>query len=449
MARRIIISIQRICIQQCSKMSRGRLMRKRPTPTTLMRRKDYEWLSDEQFAALCGANMPRIDRVGNETELWAHWFSAHGRDFDEFVGERFHACPLDTAQEARLYKLVASLHAKHGHSQRPPFAKYPSLTNHYVDKLVDWAREQGHTGDGVEWEVTEKLHGCNVSFVTDGVQVWPARRSDYLAYDEKFHTVWAYVKAYWRRLVRLHTAREGHTVVYGEFIGGGAFYGEGAKMTHKPVQRDVLYAPDHRFVAFDVRRDGEMLDTDEARAVCRKAGVPFATALCRGTYEQCWAYSQQHYADESGYPAEAGLKPPAVPSNVREGHVLRPVRFTRTPGGDALVIKHKNDLFMERSRTKKPRLAAGRSDDYKRLLALYLGAVTKARFDSVQSKRPERDIKKALAALAADVFEEVAREDGAAASLDVLSAKERAALSRAVTSACGRNCAKWCREGDP
>lgn len=73
---------------------------------------------------------------------------------------------------------------------RPPFAKYPSLTNYYVEKLLEWARENGHTDDGVEWEVTEKLHGCNVSFCTDGAQVWPARRSAYLAGDEKFHTVW-------------------------------------------------------------------------------------------------------------------------------------------------------------------------------------------------------------------------------------------------------------------
>ena len=404
----------------------------------------HVWLSDEQFNALCGAR--------DEHALWARWHSAYSRDFDLFVTTALRDCPLDKAGEARLYELLVGLNATYGTSARPPFAKYPSLTNHYVGKLLDWVRDSGHADGGVQWVVFEKLHGCNVSFCTDGVEVWPARRSAYLAYDEKFHTVWAYVRAHKHALLALHaTAGQGHTTVYGEFIGGGAYRGEGVKMTHRPIQREVLYAPDHRFVAFDVRRgDDTMLDVDDARAVCERAGVPFVAELCRGTYAECWAYSQQHYADASPYPASVGLEPPAVASNIREGHVLRPLRFTRTPGGEALVIKHKNDLFKERVATKKPRVVAERSADYTRLLPLYLGAVTKARFLNVQSKQSEafgaRDIRRAIAALAADVFEEVAREDGEAASLDVLDDKERAALEKAVKSACGRNCAKWCRE---
>lgn len=109
-----------------------------------------------------------------------------------------------------------------------------------------------------------------------------------------------------------------------------------------------------------------------------------------------------------------------------------------------MLIKHKNERFAERAAGSR-RPPAKRSDEYARLLQAHLGAVTRARFDNVQSKRAapfgRGDVREALQALADDVFEEVAREDPA--DLGVLDDKERAALVKVVRSTCGKKCAQW------
>lgn len=298
---------------------------------------------------------------------------------------------------------------------RPTFRRYPSLLKPHPKFLRAILAQVGET----TCEATEKYHGCNVAYYTDGVDVWSARRSDFLAEDESFFGVRAWAADNHERILACHTGT-GHTVVYGEFYG-------------KNIQKHLDYGPDYKFVAFDIALlDGDartFLSTTSARLLAESVGIPFVEAHFTGTFAECLDWSGRNFdAREGG----------------REGHVIRPVSHTRMPSGDHLIVKHKSPAFLEmisQKNAKPVKPAVKRSDEWNRLLADYSRGITRNRFDAVMSKGGIKTFGHALIAFVKDLLAEP-ELDG----IETLEGKERTSFPRQLRKTSAIKMSTWWKE---
>lgn len=68
------------------------------------------------------------------------------------------------------------------------FRKYPSIENSYRKGFAQAVRDAGEEA-GAEWVVTEKIHGANFSFWTDGSNVACGKRTSLLETPDQIGTV--------------------------------------------------------------------------------------------------------------------------------------------------------------------------------------------------------------------------------------------------------------------
>lgn len=125
--------------------------------------------------------------------------------------------------------------------------------------------------------------------------------------------------------------------IYGELFGGAYPHPEVAPVPGmEPVQVGVWYAPDLRFMAFDLAVEEEepggsgvvqryYLNFDTAREACESVGLLFAQPLAEGSLAECLDYPVEFVTT---LPARLGLPPlPAgAEPNLAEGVVVRPRR---------------------------------------------------------------------------------------------------------------------------
>jgi Rnl2 family RNA ligase len=136
------------------------------------------------------------------------------------------------------------------------FIKYPSLTNHYQQKELDWWLEQYPGIADAEYVCTEKIHGSNIQFIFDGL-FHIASRKRVLKRDENFFDVWNVVNNSDRMLDFLWAidqwrATSDHRQInlYGELFGRG-------------IQKGVDYGDAKRILLFDVVIDGQLQSWNE------------------------------------------------------------------------------------------------------------------------------------------------------------------------------------------
>jgi Rnl2 family RNA ligase len=215
---------------------------------------------------------------------------------------------------------------------------------------------------GVPWIATEKIHGANFVFVTDGREIRCAKRRGYLAPDEDFFGHRALLERMAPAIeragaaVRARDARVSLVFVHGELFGGRYPHSAvKADPTVQPVQTGVWYSPRIEFCAFDLgilhegQKERAYVDWDEATRVFDDAGIFRARPLARGAYEDMIAFP---LGFESTLPAALGM-PPLPPGNEAEGIVVKPVRavpLSRGAGMIRPVIKRKIAEFAEDAR---------------------------------------------------------------------------------------------------
>ena len=66
------------------------------------------------------------------------------------------------------------------------FKKYKSIENSYQDGFISSIIEQGF-GD-LEFVIQEKVHGANLSFITDGQNILSAKRTELILDSEEFYS---------------------------------------------------------------------------------------------------------------------------------------------------------------------------------------------------------------------------------------------------------------------
>jgi Rnl2 family RNA ligase len=281
------------------------------------------------------------------------------------------------------------------------FHKYPSIENSYREKFVDMV--MGHPEfPRMGWQVTEKVHGANFSFIVDRAtkEVRIGKRTSLT--DGGFYSCQEVLDRYQDQVLRLalDNAFNGAGVVqvYGELYGPG-------------VQSGVIYSDSKDFVAFDVRWScGDkfsFMGTTPVYSLCEMYGIPHVPVL----EEACTFECAMGYSGEFNSLVSAKL----IPDNGAEGVVIKPVQPMFLHGGSRVILKTKSDKFKERSSAKKVRVSDPFTDEMTAALDSLLEYLNENRLKNVLSKLGEvtqKDFGRVLGALCQDVIEDWAKDNG-------------------------------------
>lgn len=227
------------------------------------------------------------------------------------------------------------------------FKKYNSIENSYQDDFISSITEQGF-GD-LEYVVQEKVHGANLSFITDGQNILSAKRTELILDNEEFYNSKIVLANYKDKILNLHKVISADintkTVkIFGEIFGGGYPHPNIPKDdTAKLVQRGIYYCPQNDFYAFDILLDNDKyLDVEPANTYFEKFGFVYAKTLYKGTLKDCLTYSNMF---KTTIPTEYKL--PELDGNICEGVVVRPTQATFFRNGSRVIIKNKNEKWSE------------------------------------------------------------------------------------------------------
>ena len=231
------------------------------------------------------------------------------------------------------------------------FTRYPSISNYGNSKIESMCET---VPQDEEWIVTEKLHGANFQFWTNGQEVKLGTRNKYVTpFDEvAFHNcgkVGIKVKPKILELFKEFTDCK-EMIVFGELFGGSYV---GFPQTSKPVQKEILYCPNVNFAAFEIEKDGKLLSKVESLYLLKKHEILCVFPIFNGNFKEAMEFSIQNYDKPSDAYRWLGLDPITNVPNIREGHVIQPNNTYYSKQGDRVIIKHKNEFWSE-SRTSNP-----------------------------------------------------------------------------------------------
>lgn len=247
------------------------------------------------------------------------------------------------------------------------------------------------------WVVTEKIHGANFSFVTDGKLLRCAKRKAYLKPGESFYGYAAVrdrlaepLRALFGDAQRAHPGIA-RLILYGELFGGGYPHPEVAPVEGvQPIQSGVYYSPRIEFCAFDLALVDEhgprYLPAEELRNLCHAAEILCAEPLRVGSYEEALAYP---VGFQSTLPARLGL--PRLADNQAEGIVLKPAAplYAEEKGQRVrILLKKKIPAFAEDERFSQAEKwrASGALSPLQLVQSALPGLVNENRLQSAVSK---------------------------------------------------------------
>lgn len=292
--------------------------------------------------------------------------------------------------------------------------RYPKIKNHTHASQLHRA-ELFASSRGVGFVGTEKVHGCNFSFVRcRGGQFWFARRNGVLNESNEFYG-WKEAIAQRVGKVTLHGRLQNLTdevlkarpevtqvVVFGELF-GGSYPDTASAVKRRPVQSEIPYARDVQFLAFDILvftpEGRRFLAPSKAHELCGDNDIPFAPVVYRAdslppsVYTDFKTRVPEMFGEDPDHAAEA------------EGFVLIPDCEHGYSEREEIGIKYKSPRFVEsRGRKKPPEPMSDESLDLVRRLAPLICA---ERVTAVASKELESIHPGHLAAkVAADALEE-------------------------------------------
>lgn len=316
------------------------------------------------------------------------------------------------------------------------FKKYSSIENSFNKEFLEKIREFGF--DKQTFVVQEKVHGSNFSFLTDGIEIRCAKRTDFLAEDEKFYDYPELLERYKERVIQMFNLTKSEfpeletLTIFGEMFGGNYPHPDVQKHGQiVQIQKGVFYAPIHEFYGFDVKVNNIYLNVDKANELFEKADFLYAKTLFQGDFESCLKYPnafQSHIA--------AWLNLPEIKDNICEGVVIRPIQSTFFPNGERVLIKNKNEKFAEKKSFKnrppkpKPEYSSALMD----LCTETESYITENRLNNVISKIGEvsvpKDFGKIMGLFAKDAVDDFAKDFHV--QYEALEKEERKVLNRHV-----------------
>lgn len=236
------------------------------------------------------------------------------------------------------------------------FQKYERIDGTWQEKAVKYLREQGFDHPDILWNITEKVHGSNFAFYMNQDDLKVAKRSAFLVDGENFFQYLRMkeangykVRELWNHLCALEKYDIKELIVYGELFGGFYPHPDVERVPNvRKIQKGVYYHPDVNFYCFDIKLNGEFLPMDFVNALCEITNIFCAKILLTGTFDDCLNYSNKF---QTTLPDRYNL--PEIEGNICEGVVMKPFDDLRYDDADRVILKSKNEKFMEVS--KEPR----------------------------------------------------------------------------------------------
>lgn len=282
------------------------------------------------------------------------------------------------------------------------FTSFPSLENTYQDKLIHQVELLGlHQQPYI---VTEKVHGANFSFwvkllANNEISIQCARRTDFIADDEKFFNFRPVLEKYRLSLMRLHNLLQGDFILYGELYGGN-------------VAAGMCYPLDQDFVGFDIvmQELDAPLNKLDMRYMLDAALIPTVPLI--GIYPslaEALAVNESFTSkliregfDGSEEHMEA------------EGLVIEPVDPEFFNNDKRVYFKKKTKRFLEKGGNKLPKPKDALPSDLESILLQSFDYITKPRFEAVVSKIGEvtiKDIGKLTGLITQDILTDMQKDE--------------------------------------
>ncbi|CAG8536372.1 15026_t:CDS:2 [Gigaspora rosea] len=239
------------------------------------------------------------------------------------------------------------------------FVSYESIENHHNQITTNhFTRED--VLNSCEWIATEKIHGANFSFYTNGHEIKCARRNGFLKPNEDFYNYQSIRKKYTSQVLSLHKLMLSKNlikgemiIIYGELFGGKYPQPNIIKDTKEilnPVQYGVYYSPKIEFMAFDLFDGLDLLDFDIMEKLLNFSDIPYLKPLIKDSYQNVIKFNPNFTTTIPkllGYPTSL---PPPFDENIAEGIVIKPVKNIRTSKGIRVILKIKALNFEERNK---------------------------------------------------------------------------------------------------
>jgi Rnl2 family RNA ligase len=278
------------------------------------------------------------------------------------------------------------------------FKKFPKLVNTYREETIELIRQHPEF-DSVGWVVTEKIHGANFSFHSDGHSIKTASRNQFV--DNGFYGCGEVIGRYAEEILRLSKMfladcwGASQVSFYGELFGDG-------------IQKGVNYG-DKDFRVFEVAVDGHPVNA-------LFAYDKIMTEWYKNNIEQLkwvpvvWIEDSFDDAIETKESFKSYLTPHDFKGdNFAEGIVIVPDTPLWLPNGDRVYLKKKSPNFSERAKAKKQPKQVELSDEDQLAFDELASYITENRVNNVVSKIgnvTNKDFGKLLGLTVQDALEE-------------------------------------------
>jgi len=268
---------------------------------------------------------------------------------------------------------------------------YPKI----IDFTAGKAKVVGALEDVAEFIVTEKIHGANFAFMTNGVEVAMASRNAILKPTDQFHNHLRLIEEHQTRILAMAQALQPNLkqlTIFGEIFGGIYPHTSVTQCSNiRHVQKGVFYAPDIHVRFFDIhimRIDGSKvyLDWHVLEALCGAHGLPLVPVLFRGASMDACLSAIDLENLETRIPGELKLPKLEQLANIAEGVVIRPVVERELKNRSRAILKLKSQGFKEVHTDvgkHADALVEGGADSWSAIAVAY---VTENRLRNVMSK---------------------------------------------------------------
>lgn len=209
------------------------------------------------------------------------------------------------------------------------FKKYESIANDNNSRTIDYYKAQGFTESNILWYATEKIHGTNFSFITDGINIAYAQRSGVI--EDNFMNHKAFVHKISDKILELGKYFDQPIQVITEYYGKGII-NKGAI--------DYTTDTEKHFIAYDILllNDDKFVSYPENLALFDKLEIPYVKVIATGTFDELMDIDN-HF--ESFLAESNNIKTYA------EGMVLKPCKDMRVDTGERVILKRVSEQFAE------------------------------------------------------------------------------------------------------
>lgn len=244
------------------------------------------------------------------------------------------------------------------------FKHYASIANDNNDRTINYYREQGLTTK-TNWYATEKVHGTNFSFISDGNTVIHAQRSGIT--EGSFMNHLQFCSEMDNNVLSLAKHLGEPVQVVTEYYGKGII-----SKAAIPYRNDDVKA----FVAYDVYlpNKGIYMSYPDNFDLLHKFDIPTTAVIAEGTFEDLLKIDT-HY--RSILAKENGVETYA------EGVVLKPFEDLRLETGDRVILKRVSTTFAENRPQKVEKTAIVVDDN---VIAIVDSMNTEVRLGKVAAK---------------------------------------------------------------